>query len=108
MIPLAILIASGIDAARLKSGRWIILAASLCVALMIETILMKGQFYDIAEAKMRAATLDQKLPAHLNASTVIFVPVNTSEPSFMTAVGWYVACSRAWIEDFERIFWKFS
>ncbi|ALQ94222.1 hypothetical protein XFUD_02570 [Xylella fastidiosa] len=84
MIPLAILIASGIDAARLKSRRWIILAASLCVALMIETILMKGQFYDIAEAKIRAAKLDQKLPAHLNASTVIFVPVNTSEPSFMT------------------------
>lgn len=55
MIPLAILIASGIDAARLEGGRWLVLAALLCVVLMIESVSVKGRFYDISEAKMRAA-----------------------------------------------------
>ncbi|MFT4247501.1 MAG: hypothetical protein QM581_05610 [Pseudomonas sp.] len=84
LLPLSILVASGIDTARNRGGTWIAVAALLCFVLVTEAASVKAGTYDIAAARQRAEDVMKRLPADARSAAVVYVPGTPSEAFYMT------------------------
>ncbi|WP_156128488.1 hypothetical protein [Luteibacter sp. 9133] len=74
-MPLAFLVATGVDAARKSANPWRILAALLAVAMVSESIATWTIKIDIAQTRQRMERLRNRLPSPLPAHAVIFNPL---------------------------------
>lgn len=80
-LPLAVLVAIGVDTVRRGRIVWQLLAAVLALLMVVEAATIRTAKFDIADARRRIATLQHGLPSPLAGERVLFNPIRAEVPA---------------------------
>lgn len=84
IMPLAVLVAAGVDIGRQRGGLWSALVGLLIMLMIAESATLRTGTYDIGEAQGRIAALRGQLPTTLAKNALVFVPSQAGVPFFIS------------------------
>ncbi len=83
-LPLAILVAGGVDTAKARGALWPAAAGVLALVMFAESATLRTGTYEIKDARARIQALREQLPPRIPEGAMVFVPNQPNVPFFMS------------------------
>ncbi|XQA68923.1 hypothetical protein ACM9XB_15490 [Xanthomonas sacchari] len=84
LLPIALLVAAGVDALRQRGGLGVVVLSVLGMLLLIEPSTVHTTHYSPRDAQARIERLSRLLPAQMPPTAPVYVPGNASEQFYLT------------------------
>ncbi|WP_371183083.1 hypothetical protein [Xanthomonas sacchari] len=84
LLPIALLVAAGVDALRQRGGVGVVVLSLLGMLLLIEPSTVHTTHYSPGDAQARIERLIRLLPAQMPPTAPLYVPGNANEPFYLT------------------------
>ncbi|UYC17046.1 hypothetical protein NRY95_03490 [Xanthomonas campestris pv. phormiicola] len=82
-MPMAILVATGVDSVRERGSLWGVVIAALVMIMVAESASMRTLHYDIEQQRASMSALRRELPHPLPADAILYVAANQERPFYM-------------------------